>query len=81
MPQKSDANLSASELRQRYHKGGSAPDSDLSAAQLRARYGVQNNSGDFSTKYGKKNGVEQYLPVVGVCGVIVIFWIVYSFLL
>jgi hypothetical protein len=35
----SDSSLSASELRAKYHAGGSAADSDLSAAQLRARHG------------------------------------------
>lgn len=39
-----DDGLSASELRQRYHRGGSAADSELSAAQVRARYGIQGNS-------------------------------------
>ena len=37
-----DDGLTATELRQRYHKGGSVPDSDLSASQLRGRYGIQN---------------------------------------
>ena len=38
-----DDNLSASELRQRYHAGGSKADSELSASQLRARHGIQSN--------------------------------------
>lgn len=40
----SDDSLSASQLRSRYQKGGSAGDSDLSASQIRARYGVETNS-------------------------------------
>ena len=39
-----DDGLNASELRKRYHKGGTTSDSDLSAAQLRARYGVNSNA-------------------------------------
>ena len=77
----SDANLSASELRQRYHKGGSAPDSELSASQLRARYGVQSNSGDFSTKFGNSQSSGAVIPVVGVVVCIVLLWVVYSFVL
>jgi hypothetical protein len=39
-----DDGYNASELRQRYGRGGSVRDSDLSAAQLRARYAIPNNS-------------------------------------
>lgn len=38
-----DSACSASELRQRYHKGGSAADDELTAAQLRARHGISSN--------------------------------------
>ena len=38
-----DSDLSASELRQRYHRGGSLRDDELSAQQLRARHGVPTN--------------------------------------
>ncbi len=38
-----DDAFSASQLRQRYGKNGSAKDSDLSAAQLRARYAIPSN--------------------------------------
>jgi hypothetical protein len=38
-----DSDLSASELRQRYHRGGTAGDDELTAAQLRARHGVAAN--------------------------------------
>jgi hypothetical protein len=39
----SDDAYSASELRRRYQRGGTAKDSDLSAAQLRSRYGIENS--------------------------------------
>ncbi len=43
-----DSDLSASELRQRYHRGGSIPDDQLSAPQLRARHGIaKNKDGNF----------------------------------
>ncbi len=48
-PRIMDSSLSASELRQRYSKGGSLSDSALSASQLRARHGVASNNKDFST--------------------------------
>lgn len=41
-----DSGLSASELRQRYHRGGTANDDELSAAQLRARHGIPSNKGN-----------------------------------
>ena len=43
-----DSGMSASELRQRYHRGGSANDDELSAAQLRARHGIPSNKGNTS---------------------------------
>ena len=39
----SDSSMNASELRQRYQKGGSAKDSELTASQLRARYSIPQN--------------------------------------
>jgi hypothetical protein len=45
-----DSSLSASELRQRYHQGGSAGDADLSASQLRARYGMASNKSGASRR-------------------------------
>ena len=38
-----DSDLSASELRQRYHRGGTLRDDELSAQQLRARHGIPSN--------------------------------------
>lgn len=40
-----DSSLSASELRQRYHKGGSIPDNELSAQQVRTLLPVYTYSG------------------------------------
>ena len=40
-----DDGFTATELRKRYHKGGSVPDSDLTASQLRGRYGIQSSTG------------------------------------
>jgi hypothetical protein len=39
-----DDGMSATELRQRYDRGGSVRDCDLSAAQLRSRYAIPTNS-------------------------------------
>ena len=44
-----DSNMSASELRQRYHRGGNAQDDELSAAQLRARHGISSNKSSNDT--------------------------------
>lgn len=49
-PPAADSQLPASELRKRYHAGGSAPDSELSASQLRARHGIPANSKGASTR-------------------------------
>lgn len=38
-----DSDLSASELRQRYLRGGTLRDDELSAQQLRARHGIPSN--------------------------------------
>ncbi|CAM9795399.1 unnamed protein product [Heterosigma akashiwo] len=50
-----DDGYSASELRQRYNKGGTYGDDQLTAAQLRARHGIQSNKADFSTSQGGKD--------------------------
>jgi hypothetical protein len=44
-----DSDLSASDLRRRYHRGGTAKDDELSSAQLRAKYAIPGNRKDFST--------------------------------
>ena len=38
-----DSELSASELRQRYNRGGTVKDDELTASQLRARHGIPKN--------------------------------------
>lgn len=43
--------MSATELRQRYHRGGAVQDSNLSAAQLRSRYAIPSNSTKINTVY------------------------------
>jgi hypothetical protein len=39
-----DSQLTASELRQRYHRGGTLNDDELSSAQLRARHAIPSNN-------------------------------------
>jgi len=47
-----DSDLSASELRMRYHSGGTIPDDELTSAQLRARHAIPSNSaGMLSSQY------------------------------
>jgi hypothetical protein len=60
-----DSELSASQLRQRYNRGGTASDSELSAAQLRARYGMPSNK-----NIGKGGGDNTAMMVVA--GVVVL---------
>ena len=53
-PGNADDQMGASELRKRYHAGGSLPDDNLSASQLRARKGIKPNSkGSLCTKYNE----------------------------
>ena len=59
-----DSNLSASELRKRYHQGGSIADSELSAAALRARYAIPSNDKDFSTRHSGSDGSSMAIIVV-----------------
>jgi hypothetical protein len=42
-----DSDLSASELRKRYHRGGTVKDDELTSAQLRARHAIPSNSKGF----------------------------------
>ncbi|GMI40561.1 hypothetical protein TrCOL_g7859 [Triparma columacea] len=71
--------MSASQLRQRYGKGGTAADSELSASQLRARYGVQSNSRDFSTSKQADSNSDAAMMAVGAFCVVVLFYFLYSF--
>ena len=43
-----DDELSSSELRNRYHRGGTAKDAELSASQLRSRHNVEGRNFDVS---------------------------------
>jgi hypothetical protein len=74
-----DSGMSASELRQRYHKGGSVPDSDLSSSQLRARYGVASNKNDFSTSHKINNGMDATMlyAIIAIVGIVGIFIVVH----
>ncbi|GMH76067.1 hypothetical protein TL16_g06961 [Triparma laevis f. inornata] len=71
--------MSASELRQRYHKGGSVPDSELSASQLRARYGVQSNNCDFSTSSKANENSDAIMLAVGAFAVVVFLYFVFNY--
>lgn len=44
-----DDNMSAGQLRQRYHRGGTANDDELTATQLKARYGIASNTKGITT--------------------------------
>eukprot|EP00499_Haloplacidia_sp_CaronLabIsolate_P006190 CAMPEP_0196780692 /NCGR_PEP_ID=MMETSP1104-20130614/8441_1 /TAXON_ID=33652 /ORGANISM="Cafeteria sp., Strain Caron Lab Isolate" /LENGTH=75 /DNA_ID=CAMNT_0042150907 /DNA_START=15 /DNA_END=242 /DNA_ORIENTATION=+ len=69
----SDDGFSASQLRQRYHKGGSLDDSQLSASQLRARHGIPSNSAEFSTGRGGDSNVAiiASVAIVALVGLLV----------
>jgi hypothetical protein len=48
MSDDNDSSMSASQLRNRYNRGGTAKDDELTASQLRARHGIaKNKSGIF----------------------------------
>ena len=64
-----DDSLSASQLRQRYTRGGDAKDDELTASQLRARHAIQSNAKDFSTAGGSQ-GLSSLIQVIG--GVLVL---------
>eukprot|EP00981_Chlorochromonas_danica_P002630 scaffold510_cov179-Ochromonas_danica.AAC.2 len=61
-----DSEFSASELRMRYHRGGTVPDDQLSSAQLRARHAIPANSKDFSTadKDGQTTSNQAFLIIL-----------------
>jgi hypothetical protein len=77
-----DSELSASELRRRYHKGGATNDNELSASQLRARYAIQSNKKEFSTSSNEHGGANSTLTyiVVACLGLGAIAAYVYFFL-
>ncbi|KAJ1476772.1 hypothetical protein T484DRAFT_1964936 [Baffinella frigidus] len=67
-----DDGMSASQLRQRYGRGGTAADSDLSASQLRGRYGVENK------QFGQSNdNTMQMIVGAAVCFVVMIGMLFY----
>ena len=72
-----DSDLSASELRQRYHKGGSLPDSELSAKQIRARHAVPSNQSDFSTRHSGTGGGSTPMIVAAVLAIVAMGALVY----
>ncbi|POM57465.1 Hypothetical protein PHPALM_38021 [Phytophthora palmivora] len=57
-----DDGMTASELRQRYERGGSVRDCDLSAAQLRSRYAIPGNT--FKEKQSDTNAMVIIAAVV-----------------
>ncbi|KAL8008174.1 hypothetical protein Plhal703r1_c02g0008161 [Plasmopara halstedii] len=61
-----DDGLSASDLRQRYERGGSVRDCDLSAAQLRSRYAIAGNT------FEKQQADSNAMIIVAVIVVLVI---------
>jgi hypothetical protein len=79
----SDDSFSASQLRQRYQKGGDLRDDELTAAQLRARYGLQANTKNFSTSEYKRNASSSIpitLIIVVTLGIIASLSIYYYFI-
>eukprot|EP00403_Amphidinium_massartii_P002899 CAMPEP_0178370448 /NCGR_PEP_ID=MMETSP0689_2-20121128/308_1 /TAXON_ID=160604 /ORGANISM="Amphidinium massartii, Strain CS-259" /LENGTH=77 /DNA_ID=CAMNT_0019990271 /DNA_START=123 /DNA_END=356 /DNA_ORIENTATION=- len=69
----SDDSLPASELKRRFHAGGSAKDDQLSASQLRARHGIQTNQGG-------GGGENTALIVMGLVAVVVIVGVAFKVL-
>jgi hypothetical protein len=53
--------LSASELRANYHKGGKLSDDALSASELKARAGIKPNRKNFSTGDAPEGGAASGL--------------------
>lgn len=78
----SDSQYSASELRQRYHRGGTIKDDELSSAQLRAKYAIPANRRDFSTVDGESSGGKSSAAMVGAAlGVLILLAIAAYFFL
>jgi len=59
-----DSEMSSSELRQRYHRGGSAKDDELTAKQLRARHAIPSNRPDFATSQSNTQALVSNAVVV-----------------
>mmetsp|Transcript_31470 Transcript_31470/g.53093 ORF Transcript_31470/g.53093 Transcript_31470/m.53093 type:complete len:82 (+) Transcript_31470:65-310(+) len=65
-----DSSLPASELRKRYHRGGTVADDELTSAQLRARHAIPANSKDFSE--GGESKPPNAIPVILLCVIMLI---------
>ena len=71
MSDEADSSLSASQLRQRYLKGGTARDDELSAAQLRARHGIAANPREFSTSQWRRSVLASPLALAAFVAAVV----------
>ena len=67
-----DDNLSASQLRSRYHKGGTLGDDELSSSQLQARYGQPKNSKNWSKKPAKSAFPPEMIALIFVVAVVIL---------
>lgn len=78
-----DSEFSASELRQRYHRGGTVKDDELSSAQLRAKYAIPANRKDFSTNEDEsaKRKSNSSAMVIAALGILILLAIAAYFLL
>eukprot|EP01039_Chlorochromonas_danica_P005962 gene5962-6566_t len=59
-----DSEFSASELRMRYHRGGTVPDDQLSSAQLRARHAIPANNFSTADKDGQTTSNQAFLIIL-----------------
>lgn len=76
-----DSELSASELRKRYQRGGTVKDDELTAAQLRARHGVTSNARDFSTSQVSAEGGSSPVSIaIALIVVLAIAFLGYTYL-
>ena len=78
-----DSELSASELRKRYGRGGTVKDDELTAAQLRARHGVHSNAREFSTSQKDKigGGLGPVPIAIALIVMLAVIFLSYNFLL
>jgi hypothetical protein len=70
-----DSSLSASELKRRYHRGGSIPDDQLTSAQVRARHGIPSNRDDFASSKGGGGSFPIAATLAVVLVVLVLFFL------
>jgi len=69
-----DSSLSASELKRRYHRGGSIPDDQLTSAQVRARHGIPSNRDDFASSKGGGGGS---FPIAATLAVVLVVLVLF----